>query len=56
MHTKLLTMYDNRTEFILIGTRNMLNMCGKMQITIGNDTTDNVDPAKNHGIHFDKYL
>ena len=27
-----------------------------MQINIGNDTIDNVDSAKNHGIHFDKHL
>ena len=56
MHTNLLKLNDNKTEFILIGTRNMLNMCGKMQITISNDTIDNADSAKNLKIHFDKHL
>ena len=56
MHTNLLKLNDNKTEFILIGTRNMLNMCGKMQITIGNDTIDNADSANNLRIHFDKCL
>ena len=56
MHTNLLKLNDNKTEFILIGTRNMFNMCGKMQITIVDGTIDNVDTAKNLGIHFDKHL
>ena len=43
-------------EFILIGTRNMLNMCSKMQITISNDIINNVDSAKNLGIHSEKHL
>ena len=56
MHTNHLKLNDNKTEFILIGTRNMLNMCGKMQITVSDDTIDNVDSAKNLGIYFDKHL
>ena len=55
MHTNLLKLNDNKTEFILIGTRNMLNMCGKMQITISSDTIDNVDSAKKLGINFEKH-
>ena len=43
-------------KFILIGNRNMFNMCGKMQITIADDTIDNIDSAKNLQIHFDKHL
>ena len=56
MCTNLLKLNDNKTEFILIGTRNILNMCGKMQITISDDTIDNVDSVKNLGIHFAKHL
>ena len=56
MHTNLLKLNDSKTEFILTGTRNMLNMYGKMQITIGDDTINNVDSAKNLGVSFDKHL
>ena len=47
---------DNKMEFILTGTRNMLNMYGKIQNIISNDTIDNVDSANNLRIHFDKHL
>ena len=56
MCTNLLKLNDNKTEFILIGTRNMFTICGKMQIIIGDDTIDNVDSAKNLRIHSDKHL
>ena len=56
MHTTLLKLNDIKTECILIGTRNMLSMCDKMQITISYDTIDNVDSAKNLGIYFDGHL
>ena len=56
MHTNLLKLNDNKTEFLLIGTRNMLNQSGSMLIKVGNDNISNADKARNLGVTFDKYL
>ena len=44
MHTNLLKL-NNKTEFLLIGTRNMLNQSGSMLIKVGNDNISNADKA-----------
>ena len=56
MHTNLLKLNDNKTEFLLIGTRNMLNQSGSMPIKVGNDNISNTDKARNLGVTFDKHL
>ena len=56
MHTNLLKLKDNKTEFLLIGTRNMLNQSGPMLIKVGNDNISNADKARNLGVTFDKQL
>ena len=56
MCTNLLKLNDNKTEFLLIGTRNMLNQSGPMLIKVGDDNISNVDKARNLGVTFDKHL
>ena len=56
MHTNLLKLNDNKTEFLLIGTRNMLNQSGSMLIKVENDNISNADKARNLGVNFDKHL
>ena len=56
MHTNLLKLNDNKTEFLLIETRNMLNQSGSMLIKVGNDNIANTDKARNLGVTFDKHL
>ena len=56
MCTNLLKLNDNKTEFLLIGTRNMLNQSGSMLIKVGNDNIANTDKARNLGVTFDKHL
>ena len=56
MCTNLLKLNDNKTEFLLIGTRNMLNQSGSMLIKVGNDNIPNADKARNLGVTFDKHL
>ena len=56
MHTNLLKLNDNKTEFLLIGTRDMLNQSGSMLIKVGNDNISNADKARNLGVTFDKHL
>ena len=54
MCTNLLKLNDNKTEFLLIGTRNMLNQSGSMFIKVGNDNIANTNKARNQGVTFDK--
>ena len=56
MCTNLLKLNDNKTEFFLIGTTNMLNQSGSMLIKVGNDNISNADKARNLGGTFDKLL
>ena len=56
MHTYLLKLNDNKTEFLLIGTKNMLNQSGSMLIKVGNDNIANTDKDRNLGVTFDKHL
>ena len=56
MCTNLLKLNDNKTEVLLIGTRNMLNQSGSMLIKVGNDNISNADKARNLEVTFDKHL
>ena len=56
MHTNLLKLNDNKTVFLLIGARNMLNQSESMFIKVGNDNITNTDKARNLGVTFDKHL
>ena len=56
MCKNLLKLNDNKTEFLLIGTRNMLKQSGSMLITVGNDNISNAHKATNLGVTFDKHL
>ena len=47
MHTNLFKLNNKKTEFLLIGTRNMLNQSGSMLIKVGNDNISNADKARN---------
>ena len=49
VHTNLLKLNDNKTEFLLIKTRNMLNQSGSMLIKVRNDIISNADKARNLG-------
>ena len=56
MCPNLLKLNDNKTEFLLIGTRNMLNQSGSLLIKVGNDNISNADKARYLGVTFDKHL
>ena len=56
MCTNLLKLNDNKTEFLLIGTGNILNQSGSLLIKVGNDNISNADKVRNLGVTFDKHL
>ena len=56
MTTNLLKLNDDKTELIVLGTRQQLGKVGEVIITIGNDTIPAVSSAQNLGVHFDKEL
>ena len=56
MRTNLLKLNDDKTEFIVFGTRSQLSKIGEVSIKIGNDTISAVPLVRNLGVHFDKEL
>ena len=56
MRTNLLKLNDEKTELIVLGTRQQLSKVGDVTIMIGNDTIPAVPSVQNLGIHFDKEL
>ena len=52
MRTNLLKLNDERTEFMIIGTRQQLHKVGKLMIEVGQDTIVNTPSAKNLGFHY----
>ena len=56
MRTNLLKLNDDKTELIVLGTRQQLSKEGEVSIMIGNDTISTVPSVQNLGIHFDKEL
>ena len=56
MRTNLLKLNDDKTELIVLGTRQQLKKVGDVTIMISNDTILAVPSVRNLGIHFDKEL
>ena len=56
MRTNLLKLNDEKTDLIVLGTRQQLSKVGDVTIMIGNDTILPVPSVWNLGIHFDKEL
>ena len=56
MRTNLLKLNDDKTELIVLGTRQQLGKVGDVTIMIGNDTIPTVSSAQNLGVHFDREL
>ena len=52
----LLNLNDDKTELIVLGTRQQLSKVGDVNIMIGNDTISAAPSVQNLGIHFDKEL
>ena len=52
----LLKLNDDKTEFLLLGTKQNISLAGELKIKIGNDTITNSTSAKNLGVHFDVNL
>ena len=56
MRTNLLNLNDEKTELIVLGTRQQLSKVGDVTIMIGNDTIPAEPSARILGIHFDREL
>ena len=56
MRTNLLKLNDDKTELIVLGTRQQLSKGGEVSIMKGNDTILTLPSFQNLGIHFDKEL
>ena len=56
MRTNLFKLNDEKTELIVLGTRQQLSKVGNVTIMIGNDTIPAVPSAPNLGVHFDREL
>ena len=56
MRTNLLKLNDEKTEFMITGTRQQQHKVGKLMIEIGQDTIVNIPSARNLGFHYDEWL
>ena len=54
MRTNLLKLTNDKTELIVLDTRQQLGKVGDVTITIGNDTNPAVSSAQNLCVHFDR--
>ena len=52
MRTNLSKLNDEKTEFMIIETRQQLHKVGKLMIDIGQDTIVNTPSARNLGFHY----
>ena len=50
MKLNLLKLNDDKTEFLLLGTKHNISLAGELEIKIGNDTITNSTSAKNLGV------
>ena len=55
MHTNLLKLNDEKTEFIMIGTRQQLSRAGNVVIQIGDGMIHPTNAVRNLGFFYDKY-
>ena len=51
MQTNFLKLNDEKTEFILFGTKQQLSKVPSTSITIGDNSTNNVNQVHNLGYH-----
>ena len=56
IRTNLLKLNDDKTELIVLGTRQQLGKVGDVTIMIRNDTIPAVSSVQNLGVHFDMEL
>ena len=56
MHTNPLKLNDDKTEFIILGTKQQLVKVGDIEIIIGNDSTHKTSSVRNLGFYYDSQL
>ena len=56
MCTNLLKLNDEKTEFIMIGTRQQLARAGNVVIQMGDDMIHPTNTIRNLGFFYDKYM
>ena len=56
MLTNELKINDEKTEFILLGSKGMLGKCDINSITVGNSDIERVETVRNLGVHFEKNM
>ena len=56
MQTNFLKLNDEKTEFIMFGTKQQLSKVRSTSITIGDDSIDSVNQVCNLGYHMDSEL
>ena len=56
MKTNLLKLNDSKTEFMIVGTRQQLELAGELSIRIGNDTIKPTPLYEISGIFYDSQL
>ena len=56
MRTNLLKLNDNKTEIVLLGTRQQLGKVGQFEIKIGQDNISPAPTARNLGVFFDQEM
>ena len=56
MHTNLQKLNGDKTEFMILGTKQQLTKVGDTEIIIGNDSTHNSSSVRNLGFYYDNQL
>ena len=56
MKLHLLKLNDDKTEYLLLGTKHNISLAGELNIKIGNDTVTNSMTAKHLDVHFNANL
>ena len=56
MQTNILKLNDEKTEFIMFGTKQQLSKVPSTPITVGDDSINSVNQVHNLGYHMDSEL
>ena len=56
MKTNLLKLNDSKTEFLIVGTKQQLELAGELSIQIGNDIIQPIPFVQNLGYFCDSQL
>ena len=56
MHTYLLKLTDDKTEFIILSKKQQLNKLGDIEIISGNNSIHNTSSVRNLGLYYDSQL